>query len=125
MSGSDINFDHDKIGNKKTSVNVSDEQEKFNNLDHSLLSSRTTKSNKEAKLAELAKMAEIQKRVSEKIDSHVKSLNLSPRWGSGTEGLVVHPAEENPNAPRFKVTSDTFRAYRADPNRPNFKNRNA
>jgi hypothetical protein len=125
MSSSDLNFDHDKIKTKPSSVDVSKERKEFSSLNHSLINSRTTKTNKEAKLAELAKMQTIQKRVSDKVDAHVKSLNLSPRWGSGSEGLVVHPSSSNPDAPRFKVTSDTFRAYKADPtNKQNFKKRN-
>jgi hypothetical protein len=49
---------------------------------------------------------------------------LTPKWGSGSEGFVVHPSSENPEAPRFKKTSDDFRAYKANPeNAANFKKR--
>ena len=108
-----INFDDDKLEHKKAHVDVSHERKEFDHLDHDLLKSRTTKSNKEAKAAETEKFNHIKKKVSDKVDSHVKSLGLKPKWGSGTEGAVIHPSEENPDAPRFKVTSDTFRNYKA------------
>ena len=81
-------------------------------IDRNLLSARTSPKNREAKAAETAKLDEIRKRVSDKVDAHVKSLNISPKWGSGSEGVVVH-APEGSDAPRFKVTSDNFRKYKA------------
>jgi hypothetical protein len=118
-STKEMNFDDDKTDFKKGHVEVSKEHEDFHKLDHELINSRTTPKNKAAKMAELEKMGHIQKRVSDKVDAHVKSLGLKPKWGSGTEGLVVHPHNIHPHAPRFKVTSDTFRQYKADPENKN------
>ena len=109
LSSSDMNFDDDKIEHPTHHVDVSDEAHEFSKLDHGLLGQRTTKSNKEAKEKEIAKLQSIQKKVSDKVDNHIKSMKLSPKWGSGSEGIVVHPSEHNPDAPRFKVTSDAFR----------------
>jgi hypothetical protein len=113
LSDENINFDDDKIEHKKGHVSVSDEHKQFSSLNHDLLSSRTTKTNKEAKEAEQKKLQEIQQRVSAKVDAHVKGLRVSPKWGSGSEGAVIHPSKQNPEAPRFKVTSDSFREYKA------------
>jgi hypothetical protein len=124
MSTPELNFDHDKIENVgKSAVDVRKETSGLENINKELLSSRTTPKNKEEKMAEMAKLDAIKKRVSDKVDDHVKSLGISPKWGSGTEGLVVHPPQGS-DAPRFKVTSDTFRAYKADPeNKLKFKQR--
>lgn len=113
LSNSAITFDDDRIKHPRVSVDVANEEREVNGLNHELLSSRTKPSNKEAKLAEQEKLKEIQKRISDKVDSAVTAMNIRPKWGSGTEGLVVHPSEANPDAPRFKVTSAAFRAYRA------------
>ena len=112
LSDDHINFDDDKLEHPKGHVDVSKEREEFDKLNHPLMSERTKPSNKEAKLHELEKFQHIKNRVAKKVDSHVKSLGLRPKWGSGTEGAVIHPSEKNPNAPRFKVTSDSFRAYK-------------
>jgi hypothetical protein len=70
-------------------------------------------------------MSSIQKKISNKVDAAIKSSGAEPKWGSGSEGIVVHPSKSNPNAPRFKVTSDAFRAFKADPkNKEGFKKRN-
>lgn len=113
LSDANINFDDDTVQHRPGSVDVSDEHAAFRGLNHELINSRTTPKNKQAKMAELEKMRQIQQNVSNKVDEHVKSLGIQPKWGSGTEGVVVHPSSKNPNAPRFKVTSDVFRAYRA------------
>lgn len=125
LSDENINFDDDKIEHKPSKIDVSNERKDFDNLNHSLLQSRTTKSNKEAKEAELAKFATIKQRASEKVDAHMKSQNIKPKWGSGTEGAVIHPSTNNPDAPRFKVTSDAFRAYKASDESKNLLKRNA
>lgn len=117
----ELNFDDDKIAHQPGHVDVSAEHKQFKTLDHNLIGSRTTKTNKEAKTAELFKMSKLQHSVSKKVDAHFKKQELRPKWGSGSEGIVVHPSEHNKDAPRFKVTSDNFRAYRADPNRKSFK----
>jgi hypothetical protein len=111
----EMNWDTDHIEHQGGHVDVSDEHHKFMALNHTLMSSRTTPSNKAAKLAELEKLDKIKHSVSKKVDAHIKSQKLRPKWGSGSEGIVVHPSDHNPHAPRFKVTSDAFRAYRAAP----------
>ena len=79
--------------------------------------------NKQAKLGEIGKFDAIKKAVSDKVDQHVSKMGISPKWGSETEGLVVHP-KPGSDAPRFKVTSANFRAYKADPeNKLKFKDR--
>lgn len=120
-----INFDHDKIDVPPTAVDVSHEREAMKGINRNLLSMRTTPKNKADKMAEQEKLDAIKKSVSDKVDNHVKSLNISPRWGSGSEGLVVHPPEGKPEIPRFKVTSDNFRKFKADKDaQANFKKRN-
>jgi hypothetical protein len=123
LSDSNINFDDDKIEHKKGHVDVSPERKEFNGLDHDLIKARTTKSNKEAKEEETAKFNHIKKKVADKVDSHIKSLGIEPKWGSGTEGAVIHPSSASPHSPRFKVTSDAFRAYRASDASKNLKKR--
>jgi len=124
LSDSEINFDHDMIAAKPSDVDVSDERKAFEGLNHELLNTRTKPSNKEAKLAETQKFEAIKKAVSDKVDTKARSMKIQPKWGSGTEGFVVHPAEGS-NDPRFKITSDAFRSYKADPeNALKFKQRN-
>jgi hypothetical protein len=121
----DINFDDDKIDTPPTAVDVSDEREMMKGINRDLLNTRTVPKNKEAKAAETAKLDEIRKRVSDKVDAHVRTLNITPKWGSGSEGVVIHPPEGS-NAPRFKVTSEGFRKYKAaEKENPTFKKRNA
>lgn len=121
-----INFDHDKVDVPPTAVDVSQEREAMKGINRNLLSMRTTPKNKADKMAEMAKLDAIKKSVSDKVDNHIKSLNISPRWGTGSEGLVVHPPEGKPEVPRFKVTSDNFRKFKADKDaQANFKKRNA
>ncbi|NBV29058.1 hypothetical protein EBS02_08615, partial [bacterium] len=109
LSNSEVNFDDDILHHQKSKVDVKDEASDLKKLNHELLSSRTTKTNKQAKEAEKAKLAEIARRVSSKVDEHVKSKNLLPKFGTGSEGVVVHPHN---GSPRFKITSDAFRQYR-------------
>ena len=119
LSNSEINFDDDKIAVKPSKLDVSSHHEEFTKLNHELLGSRTTKTNKAAKEAEQAKLLKIQHDVSNKVDEHVKNMNLHPRWGSGSEGIVVHPSDKQP---RFKITSNTFREYRDSDEASKFKN---
>ena len=121
LSSADMNFDDDKIDHEKAHVDVKQEHEELKKVDHELLKQRTSKSNKEAKEKEQAKLSDISKRISDKVDAHIKKQNLSPKWGSGSEGIVVHPSTKNKNAPRFKVTSDAFRKYRESDEAKEFK----
>jgi len=124
LSTPEMNFDDDIIKHKPAHLDVSDEVKDYHGLNHELLAARTSPKNKEAKEAENAKFDAIKQRVSDKVDAHFKSAGLTPKWGSGSEGFVVHPSSENPEAPRFKKTSDDFRAYKANPeNAANFKKR--
>jgi hypothetical protein len=108
-----INFDDDITDVKKGHVDVSDHHSEFKKLNHDLIKSRTTPTNKAAKLAEVEKMRGIQQKVSDKVDSHIQKLGIKPKWGKGTpEGVVVHPPEEGHTQPRFKVTSDAFRQFK-------------
>ena len=93
-------------------------------VDQDLLNARTTPQNKAAKEAEKAKLDAVKQKVSDEVDKHVKKMGIMPKWGSGSEGMVVHPAEGS-EAPRFKVTSDAFRDYKASDESKNFKNRMA
>lgn len=109
----EINFDDDRIEVPPSAVDVSNEIQGLKGINKNLLNMRTTPKNKADKMAEQAKLDVIKKAVSDKVDNHVKSLNISPKWGSGSEGLVVHPPEGT-DVPRFKVTSDNFRKFKAD-----------
>jgi hypothetical protein len=113
LSTHEINFDDDKVHHPEAHVAVSQEHKKFSALNHDLLSSRTTNKNRDAKTAELGKFHAIKQKVQDKVDAHVGSLGIAPKWGSGTEGLVVHPSTHNPEAPRFKVTSAAFRDFKS------------
>lgn len=113
LSDSNITFDHDKVAHKPGHVDVSAEVHDFGKLNHELINSRTTPKNKEAKMAESEKFNNIKKRVSDKIQKHVQGLGIKPKWGSGSEGLVVHPSSANPEAARFKVTSEAFKKAKA------------
>lgn len=121
LSSKELNFDDDKIDHKKGSVNVSKEAEQLKSVNKDLINARTTKTNKAAKTAEIAKFDKIKNAVSKKVDSHVTGANIKPKWGSESEGFVVHPSRENPSAPRFKVTSESQRqkmlAQKQDPSK--------
>ena len=123
LSSPEINFEDDKIDHKPSSVDVSPEVSGMKNIDFGILNSRTTPKNRDAKATEEGKLSTIRNAVSAKVDEHIKSLNITPKFGSGSEGAVVHP-EEGSGTPRFKVTSDSFRSYKADPDaKAKFKNR--
>lgn len=124
LSNDEVNFDDDIIEHKPTHVDVSHHMKALSGINHELLKARTTNSNRAAKQAEQTKLATVAKSISDEVDSHVKKMSIQPKFGSGTEGAVVHPSPSNPNAPRFKITSDTFKAYKADPtNKEKFKKR--
>jgi hypothetical protein len=110
LSGNGINFDDDRVAHKPGHVDVQSEVEQFKKLDHALISSRTTPTNKQAKLAEIDKFNAVKKSAHGKITSHLAKLKIQNKWGSGTEGLIVHPSENNPDAPRFKIINTAFKA---------------
>ena len=113
LSDKDINFEDDKIEHKPGHVDVKDEEQEFNSLNHDLINSRTVPKNKVAKLAELEKFNKIKTKVSNKVSAHLKTLSIKNKFGSGTEGLVVHPSTENPDAPRFKAINPAFKEAKA------------
>jgi hypothetical protein len=113
LSDSNIEFDHDKIDHKPGHVDVRDEEKEFHNLNHELINSRTVPKNKEAKMAELQRFNDIKTRVSNKVSEHLKTLGITNKFGSGTEGLVVHPSPKNPEAPRFKAINPAFKEAKA------------
>ena len=109
LSDHNLTFDDDKIKHKPGHVDVKSEVSDYHKLDHSLINSRTTPKNKAAKLAEVEKFNNIKKRVSGKVEDHIRQQGIKPKWGSGTEGLIVHPSADNSEAARFKITSDAFK----------------
>lgn len=117
LSDSNITFDHDKIEHKPGHVDVADEVSDFHKLDHRLINSRTTPKNKAAKFAEVEKFNNIKKRVTSKVQAHVHKMGVKPKFGSGSEGLIVHPSSANPEAARFKLTSDAFKKAKASSSR--------
>lgn len=113
LSDSNITFDHDKIDHKPGHVDVAQELRDFNKLNHELINSRTTPKNKAEKLAELEKFNQIKTRVHEKVTKHLGTLGIKNKFGSGTEGLVVHASDKNPDAPRFKAINPAFKEAKA------------
>lgn len=114
LSTPELNFDDDKIHTKIKPLDVSYEKKLHSRIDHKLLDTRTTNSNRTAKNAQNANVNDLKDVLSNRIDRHVRLHKISPKWGSGTEGLVVHPTLHNQEAPRFKVTSDAFRSYKKE-----------
>lgn len=108
----DINFDHDKIDIGSNHIDIREIKSEFDRLDSELILRRTTKSNKEAKEIELSKFDSLRQKTSNLVDKLIQSLNIQPKWGPESEGLVVHPSARNPLAPRFKITSSSFREFK-------------
>jgi len=117
LSNDHITFDDDKIDHKSSHIDVKDEVHDFHKLDHDLINSRTTPKTKAAKMAEVDKFNNIKKRVYHKVRAHVQAHDIKPKWGSGSEGLIVHPSEHNPEAARFKITSDAFKKSKSEASR--------
>lgn len=117
LSDHAYNFDTDHVDHNhhpnSTRIDVSTEKTEHDKLNHDLIRTRKTKTNKEEKEAEHEKLSKIQRTVSDKIDKHMKKLGTAPKWGSGTEGMVIHPPEKS-KQPRFKVTSDAFRKFKKE-----------
>ena len=113
LSDHNIKFDDDVVHHEPSHVEVHDEVKDFHKLNHDLINARTTPSNKEAKAAESEKFNNIKKRVSDKVSAHLADKNIQNKWGSGTEGLVVHPPPHNPEASRFKAINPKFKEAKA------------
>lgn len=111
LGDENFNIDHDDV-NKKVNIDVSKEKEDLSKINTDLLSSRK-KADKEAKMAENAKLDSIKSSIHNKLKGHLSE--LKPKWGSETEGYVIHP-HKGSSAPRIKVISDTFKQ-----NKQNFK----
>lgn len=107
LGDENINFDHDKVENGRTEVDAKDELNAFNSLDREKMASRK-KADAEAKEQEKAKFQGIKDSLESKLRSVTGS--LKPKFGQETEGHVVHP--DNPEAPRFKLTSDSFAEFK-------------
>jgi hypothetical protein len=109
LGDKNFNIDDDST-HKKVNVDVSDEHKAFSNLNHDLMKSRKH-ADKEGKLNEVGKFNAIKHSVNEKLKNHLS--DLKPKWGSETEGHVIHP-EAGSSAPRVKVISDTFKQNKAN-----------
>jgi hypothetical protein len=109
LSDDNIKFDDDVIHHTPSHVDVKHEVADFHKLNHELINSRTVPKNKQAKLAEIEKFNEIKKRVSAKVSQHLGEKGIKNKWGSGTEGLVVHPSPSNSEATRFKAINPKFK----------------
>jgi hypothetical protein len=110
LSDSKIRIHDDVVSHKPGHVDVASEVGDYHKLDHGLMASRTTPKNKEAKMAELGKFNDIKKRVSDKVSTHIGKLGIQNKFGTGTEGLVIHPSDANPAATRFKAINPAFKA---------------
>jgi hypothetical protein len=99
-------IDCDVPNYNKTHISVDDIQESYYKLNLDLIKERTKPSNKVSKLVEVEKFNNIKKEVHNRI---VNTIKLEPKWGDTTEGWVVHPSVNNPNAPRFKIITDEFK----------------
>lgn len=108
-----IKFHDDQVKVKPGHVDVKPETDEFAKLNHGLIGSRTTKTNKQAKMEELGKFNQIKKKVHDKIQDHLRSQGIQNKFGSGSEGLIVHPSEANKEAARFKVLSPSFKGAKA------------
>lgn len=115
LSDDKVNFDDDKIhGLKPASLDVTSEKSALNKVNHELMKTRLTSKNRAEVEGERAKFQALKNTISDKMDKHIESLNIKPKWGSESEGTVIHPPKGS-TQPRFKVTSQNFRAFKADP----------
>lgn len=112
LSDQNVTFDHDAINHPKTHIDVSREEKVFNKLKHNVINARTTKNNKEHKQKETEKFNRLKKVIHSKVQRHIKQMGIKPKWGKESEGIIVHPSSVNPDATRFKLTSDTFKAVK-------------
>lgn len=113
-----ITFGSDRIEHPPTSVDVTDVATKHKELDHDLINSRTTKTNKEAKQAEVDKLTKLKKEVHRRVKKAVVTLKPKDPLGAKThpdgipgEGLVLHPPRGAEGSP-VKLVSGNFLAAR-------------
>jgi len=104
-----IHFDHDKVSNGRMNIDTSDELKAFNNLDHEKMNSRK-KADAEEKEHNKNKFQAIKDSLENKLRGHINS-KIKPKFGNETEGHVFHP--DSDGASRFKLTSDSFAAFKA------------
>lgn len=104
LSDDAIHFDHDKVPNGGVHIDVSDERDQFDSLDHEKMNSRK-KVDAEEKEIQKKKFQAIKDSIENKLREHINS-KITPKFGDETEGHVFHPS--NPNSSRFKLTSESF-----------------
>lgn len=117
-----IGDEHIKIHDDKrpdiphAKIDVTRERSRFEKLDRELLSSRTTKKNKVAKEIETGKLDALRKAVHRKVEAHLNRNGATKsKWGSDQpEGMVIHPPESKPDAPRVKIQSKKFEKFKSD-----------
>lgn len=112
LSTPEINFDHDAVPHGSKTFDVSEELSNFNNLNHEAMQSRK-KADKEAKEHEHKKFESIKSSLESKLRDHVNN-NINPKFGSESEGVVIHPKN---NAPKFKLVSDSFSKFKQEQKR--------
>lgn len=98
----DDNFklDHDGVG-RGVNVPVHDIHAQARNIDPMLMKSRR-KADQPAKEKEKAKYDFLKKTLHDRIKGHLTP--YTPKWGSETEGHVIHPSSGKP----FKMVDDRF-----------------
>lgn len=106
FNDSNITFDDDRLDVESRSVNVQEEVTKFCQI-----VDRFGGGSHEEPFNEIKKM------VSEKVTRTISEIGIKNKWGSGSEGLVVHPSDYNPEAPRFKITSREFQEAKVNSKR--------
>lgn len=109
LGDENFNIDDDSTGHK-VNVDVSDEHKQFSGLNRELMKSRKH-ADKESKANEIDKFNAIKKSVHNKLKDSLS--NIPNKWGSETEGHVIHPTEGS-SAPRVKVVSDSFKQNKAN-----------
>lgn len=108
LGDKNFNIDDDTTG-KHISVDVSPEHQAFKGLNHDIMKSRTH-ADKPLKAQEISKFNDIKQSVHNKVKDNIS--NLPKKWGSESEGYVIHP-KEGSSAPRIKMVSDTFKKNKA------------
>lgn len=110
LGDENVHFDHDNVHNGKMDIDVQDELNQFNSLDHEKMNSRK-KSDAENKEHNKRLFQSIKDSVEAKLRNHINA-RTKPKFGNETEGHVFHPKKEG--QPRFKLTSDSFAQFKAN-----------